>query len=195
MEPDKESLSIEVSTSPSDVSLEGEASPSAQQESSSADGPATSPWEEELKRLQKEVELWKDRALRAAADLENYRRRVQRDLSQQILQTQADILKSLLPLLDNLERGLQVSREAPDIEKLREGLELMRRQFFHTLQRLEVERIEPAVGGLPNPEDHEILSTVPASPEAQPHTIVEVVEAGYRFRGHLLRPARVIVTE
>jgi molecular chaperone GrpE len=97
--------------------------------------------------------------------------------------------------LDNIERGLRAAQEAPDIEKLREGLQLIHRQFLHTLQRLDVHPITPEVGSLPNPEEHEILSTLPAPEGSQPHTILEVVEPGFRFKGQLLRPARIIVTE
>ncbi|MEN3040822.1 MAG: nucleotide exchange factor GrpE [Bacteroidia bacterium] len=150
---------------------------------------------EEITRLQAEVENWKDKALRAAAELENYRRRVQRDLAQQLLQAQIDVLRPLLSILDNLERGLAAAREAPDLERLREGVELIYRQFHHTLQKLSIEVIRPEVGSLPDPRYHEVLSTIPTPEGTQPHTIVEVVEPGYLYHGHLLRPARVITTE
>lgn len=150
---------------------------------------------EEVARLQAEVELWKDRALRSAAELENYRRRVQRDIQQQVLSAQMDLLRPLLPLLDNIERGIQAAREAPDIERLKEGLELIHRQFSQTLQKLSIQVIAPEVGSLPDPAYHEVISTVPAPEGVQPHTILEVVEAGYLYHGHLLRPARVITTE
>ncbi|MCS7162456.1 MAG: nucleotide exchange factor GrpE [Bacteroidia bacterium] len=149
----------------------------------------------EVKRLQEEVAFWKDQALRAAAELENYRRRVQRDLPQHILQAQADLLRSLLPLIDSLNRGLQAAQEAPDLEKIKEGLEITHRQLLQVLQRLEVTLIYPDIGSLPNPELHEVLSTVPAPEGVQPHTILEVVQPGYLFRGLLLRPAQIIVTE
>lgn len=150
---------------------------------------------DEITRLQTEMEAWKDRALRTAAELENYRRRVQRDLSQQILTAQMELLRPLIALLDNVERGLQAAREAPDIERLREGLELIQRQFHHTLQKLDIQPVLPDVGSLPDPTYHEVLSTVPAPEGTQPHTIIEVVEPGYLYRGYLLRPARVITTE
>ncbi len=151
--------------------------------------------QDEIARLQTELETWKDRALRAAAELENYRRRVQKDITQQVLAAQMDILRPLLGLLDNIERGLQAAHEAPDIEKLRQGLELTQRQFHQVLQKLDIQVIAPEVGSLPDPAYHEILSTVPAPEGTQPHTIVEVVEVGYLYKGHLLRPARVITTE
>lgn len=152
-------------------------------------------WEARVRQLEGEIEKWRDQALRTAAELENYRRRVQRDLPQQLHQAQADLLRGLLPLLDSLERGLRAAEEAPDLDKLKEGLRLLLRQFHQTLTRLGVEPVLPEVGSLPNPEEHEILSTLPAAEGAQSHTIVEVVEPGYRLRGQLLRPARVIVTE
>ncbi len=156
---------------------------------------ASSSEEARIRQLEEEVEKWRDQALRMAAELENYRRRVQRDLPQQLHQAQAELLKALLPLLDSLERGLRAAEEAPDLDKLKEGLRLLTRQFHQALARLGVEPVVPEVGSLPNPEEHEILSTLPAAEGTQPHTILEVVEPGYRLRGQLLRPARVIVTE
>ena len=146
----------------------------------------------EIEALHREVEYWKDQALRAAAEAENIRRRLLRENQQRLQQAQADLVSALLPLLNDLERGLQAAQNAPDLDKLREGLSLLQRQFLQTLQRLEIERIEPEIGSPPDPELHEILSTTPS--EAPPNLIVEVVEAGYRFRGQLLRPARVIVS-
>lgn len=151
--------------------------------------------QDEIARLQTELETWKDRALRVAAELENYRRRVQKDITQQVLAAQMDILRPLLGLLDNIERGLHAAYEAPDIEKLRQGLELTQRQFHQVLQKLDIQVVAPEVGSLPDPAYHEVLSTVPAPEGTQPHTIVEVVEVGYLYKGHLLRPARVITTE
>ncbi len=146
----------------------------------------------EIETLQREVEHWKDQALRAAAEAENTRRRLQRELQQRLHQAQAELLNALLPLLGSLERGLQAAQSAPDLEKLQQGLVLLQRQFIQTLERLGMERIEPEIGSPPNPELHEILSAVPS--EAPPNLIIEVVEAGYRFRGQLLRPARVIIS-
>lgn len=146
----------------------------------------------EIEALHREVEYWKDQALRAAAEVENTRRRLQRELQQRLHQAQAELLSALLPLLGSLERGLQAAQSAPDLEKLQQGLVLLQRQFIQTLERLGMERIEPEIGSPPNPELHEILSAVPS--EAPPNLIIEVVDAGYRFRGQLLRPARVIIS-
>ncbi|GIV22539.1 MAG: hypothetical protein KatS3mg025_0198 [Bacteroidia bacterium] len=122
----------------------------------------------EVARLREEVAEWKDRALRTAAEWENYRKRMQRELPQQVFQAQADLLRALFPVLDSLQRGVRAAQAAPDIEKLQEGLSLMQRQIHQVLQRLEIEVIEPQVGGLPNPELHEVLSTVPAPEGVQP---------------------------
>jgi len=190
-------LPVEEPLHPSSASSLVEASPEVLPAGAA---PAATPdptevWEARVRELEAEVEKWRDQALRAVAELENYRRRVQRDLPQQLHQAQAELLKGLLPLLDNLERGLRAAEEAPDLPKLKEGLGLLTRQFQQTLARLGVEPILPEIGSLPNPEEHEILSTLPAPEGTQPHTILEVVEPGYRLRGQLLRPARVIVTE
>ena len=149
----------------------------------------------EIQRLSVEVEKWREQALRIAADFENYRRRIQRDLPQQIAAAQGEILRALLPVIDSIERGLHSAEQAPDLEKLKEGLRLTRHQLHKTLEKLEVQVIRPAIGDLPDPEKHEVLSTQPAPAATETNTILEVVEPGYLYKGQLLRPARIIVSE
>ncbi|MDT7942191.1 MAG: nucleotide exchange factor GrpE [Bacteroidota bacterium] len=148
----------------------------------------------EVERLSAEVEKWRDQALRIAADFENYRRRIQRDLPQQITAAQGEILRALLPIIDSIERGLLSAQQAPDIEKLKEGLQLTLHQLHKTLEKLDIQVIRPAIGDLPDPEKHEVLSTQPAPAATEVNTILEVVEPGYLYKGLLLRPARIIVS-
>jgi molecular chaperone GrpE len=148
----------------------------------------------EVERLSAEVEKWRDQALRIAADFENYRRRVQRDLPQQITAAQGEILRALLPIIDSIERGLLSAQQAPDIEKLKEGLQLTLHQLHKTLEKLDIQVIRPAIGDLPDPQKHEVLSTQPAPAATEVNTILEVVEPGYLYKGLLLRPARIIVS-
>ncbi len=149
----------------------------------------------EVERLSAEVEKWRDQALRAAADFENYRRRVQRELSQQIIQAQGEILRALLPVIDSIERGLYSAEKAPDLPKLQEGLRLTLAQLHKALEKLGLEAIRPEIGDIPDPEKHEVLSTQPAPAPTGVSTILEVVEPGYLYKGILLRPARIIVSE
>jgi len=149
----------------------------------------------EVERLSAEVEKWRDQALRAAADFENYRRRIQRELSQQIIQAQGDILRALLPVIDSIERGLYSAERAPDLPRLQEGLRLTLSQLHKALEKLGVEAIRPEIGDIPDPERHEVLSTQPAPAPTGVNTILEVVEPGYLYKGTLLRPARIIVSE
>ncbi len=149
----------------------------------------------EVERLSAEVEKWRDQALRAAADFENYRRRVQRELPQQIIQAQGEILRALLPVIDSIERGLYSAEKAPDLPKLQEGLRLTLAQLHKALEKLGLEAIRPEIGDIPDPEKHEVLSTQPAPAPTGVSTILEVVEPGYLYKGILLRPARIIVSE
>ncbi len=149
----------------------------------------------EIERLEAEAEKWREQALRVAADFENYRRRMQRDLPQQILQAQGDLLRAFLPVIDSIERGLTSAEKAPDLEKLREGLRLTLHQLHKILEKLDLHPIRPEVGDLPDPEKHEVLSTQPAPAGLGVNAILEVVEPGYLYKGLLLRPARIIVSE
>ncbi len=152
-------------------------------------------WEAEAQKWQAEAQQWKDQALRALAELENYRRRVQRDLPQQLLNAQADVLRAFLPALDNLERALAAAEATQDLDNLKTGLRLAIQNVHHLLQKVGITVIAPHVGELPDPSLHEVLSTMPAPEGGQPHTIIELVEPGYQYKGLLLRPARIIVTE
>jgi molecular chaperone GrpE len=151
--------------------------------------------QEEVERLSAEVEKWRDQALRLAADFDNYRRRVQRDLPQQLLSAQSEILRALLPIIDSMERGLLSAEKAPDLDRLKEGLRLTIQQMHKALERLEIGTIRPSVGELPDLEKHEVLSTQPGPTDLPTNAILEVVEPGYTYKGLLLRPARIIVAE
>lgn len=171
------------------------ASPAPNTEAELTEASTDVDWEKEAQKWQAEAERWKDQALRALAELENYRRRVQRDLPQQLLSAQAEVLKAFLPALDNVQRALTAAEASQDLENLKAGLRLSIQNLQHLLQKVGITLISPQVGDLPDPHLHEVLSTMPAPEGIQPHTILEVVEPGYQYKGMLLRPARIIVTE
>ena len=142
---------------------------------------------------QKAAENW-DKALRATAELENVRRRVERESA--VLQKYAleRILGELIAVNDSLELGLKaVAGESQDTRKHLEGLELTHKQFWATLERHGVSVIDPQ--GQPfNPELHEAVSTQ-ESAEMGPNHVLSVMQKGYRLHDRLLRPAMVVVSK
>jgi molecular chaperone GrpE len=139
-----------------------------------------------------ELEEWRDRALRLQAEMENFRKRQQRLAEERVQANQRRLLRGFLMIADDLERALS----APDGDnaRLREGIELTNRSLRQLLKQEGVEQIE-AQGEEFDPTWHEAVGTVPHHKAGvEPDTIVEVAQQGYCLDGHLLRPARVVVS-
>jgi len=147
----------------------------------------------ELKAARQKAENYYWRLLRMEADFENYRRRVQAEKEELQLYAAQRVVTVLLPVLDNLERGLEAARRSRDFDGLLTGLELVHRGFKDLLQREGLQEIE-TVGREFDPQYHEAMGRVPAE-ENQPDNIVaEELQKGYFFKGKVVRPARVIIT-
>ena len=130
-----------------------------------------------------------DKFLRARADLENYRRRVDRERAEIAREAKRDVLLRVLDVLDNLERAL--GYEQADAQTLLMGLRMTVTQFEDVLSGLGVKAVA-ACGEQFDPRRHEAVATVEDSEQAE-GTIVEEVQRGYQFGDALLRPARVKV--
>jgi molecular chaperone GrpE len=139
-------------------------------------------------RLAAEKAELDDRLRRAWAEFENARRRAERERSDFLQFASMDLVRSLLPVLDDFERALKV--ETTDKEYAR-GVELIYQRFFDTLKRMGLEPIETA-GKLFDPNQHEAVQRVHTD-EFEDQAIVEELQRGYNFKGKLLRPAWVKV--
>jgi molecular chaperone GrpE len=141
---------------------------------------------------QKAAENW-DKALRATAELENVRRRVERDSAQAQKYALERVLGELIGVADSLELALKaVAKENDEVRKHLEGIELTHRQLWQTLGRYGVTLIDPQ--GQPfNPEFHEAVSML-ESAELAPNHVLSVMQKGYLLHDRLLRPAMVIVS-
>jgi molecular chaperone GrpE len=139
----------------------------------------------------KAADNW-DRALRAAAELENLRRRSERETQASRKYALEQILGELISVHDSLELGLKsASGEDPDSKAVLEGLQLTHRQLWSTLERYGVSVVDPA--GQPfDPDLHEAVSATDTS-EVPPNQVVSVMQKGYRLHDRLLRPAMVVV--
>ncbi len=139
-------------------------------------------------RADAELAHAQDQARRALADLDNYRKRFERELERLRAQDRETLLRDLLPVVDNLERALATADLDAPIS--RAGIEAVHRQLLGVLKRYGVETVE-AKGKPYEPEWHEVIGT--AQTGANEGTVTEVTEPGYRMGAHCLRPARVIV--
>lgn len=162
------------------------------------DGETAAPDEAESLRQQlaeaqaKAAENW-DKALRAVAELENVRRRVEREAA--LLQKYAleRVLGDLIGVNDSLELALKaVAQENEETRKHLEGLQLTHKQLWQALERYGVTALDPQ--GQPfNPELHEAVSTL-ESADLPPNHVVSVMQRGYKLHDRLLRPAMVVVS-
>ncbi|MBN1442089.1 MAG: nucleotide exchange factor GrpE [Planctomycetes bacterium] len=146
----------------------------------------------QMKARAEERDLYLDELLRAKADLENYRKRVQRERPNWESFAVRQLLQAILPVLDNFERAISVSRETEtDLESFRRGVQMIDELLCRTLEDFGVEEI-PALGETFDPEVHEALSEVVVD-DRPTGEIVDVEQKGYVYRGVVVRPSKVHV--
>ncbi|HET6433153.1 nucleotide exchange factor GrpE [Dyella sp.] len=133
----------------------------------------------------------RDTVLRERADLENQRRRLQRDLEQARRFANEKLLNDLLPVYDSLERGLAV--EGGDVAAIREGISLTLKSLLKVAESNGMMQVDPLDQPL-DPERHHAVSMV-AAPGKAPGTVVSVLQKGYVLNDRLLRPALVAVAQ
>jgi molecular chaperone GrpE len=146
-----------------------------------------------IAEMETELNKYKDAALRAAADLDNYRKRVSRERDESIKYANAAFLERLIPVLDNFELGLQAARNAPEAAAIVDGLSMVFKQLQDFLASSGVETID-AAGQTFDPNLHEALAQEESHdiPEGK---VIRQVRRGYRLRDRLLRPANVVVSK
>ena len=149
----------------------------------------------DLNTAKAEAADWQDRFLRKAAELENYRKRSEREKVDSVSLAKISVLSEFLPIADACERALKSigeSKNAPAaIQQFKEGVELLYKQVFDTLNRVGVVAME-VEGKLFDPHMHEAFSREETL-EHDEDTIVRELRRGYLFKDKLLRPAQVVV--
>ncbi|MBS0601451.1 MAG: nucleotide exchange factor GrpE [Proteobacteria bacterium] len=156
--------------------------------------------EQELENLRAELAAVSAKAeahwnefLAARAEMDNLRRRSERDLANAHKFALEKFFAELLPVRDGLEMGIQAAVEGADFAKLREGSEMTLRMLAAAMAKFGLVEIDPA-GQKFNPEQHEALAMAPV-PGVEPNHVVQVVQKGYVLNERLVRPAKVIVAK
>lgn len=139
-----------------------------------------------------ELDQLQDRYLRLAAEFDNYRKRTERERLGSRDRVQGEVVEALLEPLDDLSRVADYEVDKTTVESLLEGVQMVERKLLRVLTGLGLEPLD-AKGKPFDPELHEALMTAPTDDGAQDDTVGEVFQSGYRFRGALIRPARVQV--
>ena len=145
-----------------------------------------------LEETEREAKENYDRLLRMAADLENYKRRAAKEKEDWVKFANEDLLKAILPFVDNLERAVNHSEKAQEMKSLVEGVKLTLQQFIQTLNKFGVTSFE-TVGKPFDPAIHEAMLVVETD-EEKPDHVMQEFQKGYLLNNRLLRPATVSVS-
>jgi len=135
-----------------------------------------------------------DKYLRLAAEYDNFRKRSNKERQEAQARGQADLLKGILDVLDDVGRFAHVDPSTTNAETVVEGVAMVEKKLLKTLGALGLEAINP----LDEPFDpmlHEAVMTEPAASPEDDHLVARVFQQGYLFNGQLLRPARVVVKQ
>ncbi len=157
----------------------------------STPAPAETTLEEQLASSEARAKEMQDSFLRAKAEVENFRRRAQEDISRAHKYAIEGFAEALVPVMDSLEMALKV--ETPSIESLKEGVEMTLKQLSSAFEKNRLIEIHPQAGDKLDPMKHQAISMVPAEQAA--NTIVSVLQKGYMIADRLLRPALVTVAQ
>ena len=155
----------------------------------------------ELEKLQNQLKTAEEKAathweelLRAKADLENTRKRLERDVENAHKYAVEKFVQDLLPVIDSLEMGIKAANELDaDINKVKEGTTLTLKMFNDCANRFGVKAIDP-IGEPFNPEFHQAMS-IQESNDHKPDSVIAVMQKGYLLNGRLVRPAMVVVSK
>jgi molecular chaperone GrpE len=147
---------------------------------------------DQLKAALAERDALSQKWLLSVADLENYRRRMQKEWEQERRFAALPLARDILPALDNLQRALEAARNGGDVTQLADGVQMVARQFDDILSRHSIVPIGAA--GQPfDPNLHQAIQQVP-TPGKPPLTVLNELERGFRMHDRVVRPSMVIVS-
>ena len=134
-----------------------------------------------------------DQMLRTKAELDNVRKRSQREVESAHKYAIEKFINELLPVIDSMELGQQAADTATEIEQIKEGVDMTLNMFSSLLEKFDIEKINPE-GDNFDPEYHQAMS-IQETADAAPNSVIAVMQKGYSIAGRLLRPAMVVVAK
>ena len=145
-----------------------------------------------LTEAQAEATRWKDLAYRNAAELDNFRKRMARETQEARTYANADLFRSLFPILDSFEMGLEAARAESEKSMIFMGMNMVQKQLQDFLKDFGVQDLYPA-GQSFDPNLHDAVSQEPSSEVAE-GSVIRVMRKGFMLKDRLLRPATVVVS-
>lgn len=180
--------------SPQPTASEDDLTPAAALENGAVEAVTENALDARIAKLQSDIERLNDRTLRAQADAQNARRRAEQEMEKARKYALERFAGELLPVVDNLERALEsASGDDEAIKPIAEGVELTLKSFQDVLRKFQVEPVDP-VGEPFDPQRHQAMSLID-NPDAEPNTVLTVMQKGYTLNERLLRPAMVVVSK
>ena len=176
---------------PDNIELDLQPVPDDSEIKAQADQQAVAELEQALQEANDRADANGDMHMRSLAELENVKRRAQKDVEQAHKFALEKFSIDLLAVKDSLELGLSV--EDADVEKIREGTELTLKMLTQVLDKFNIVELDP-VGETFDPNQHQAMTMQPSS-EHPPNTVISVMQKGYQLNDRLLRPAMVIVSK
>jgi molecular chaperone GrpE len=146
-----------------------------------------------LQEKEKEAKDNYDRFVRLSAEMENFKKRVEKEKVESYKFANENLLKDLLPVLDNLERAIEHGQEGENSKALLEGVDMVLKGFLSTLEKYGLTRVD-ALGEEFNPNHHEAVM-VQEDNSRPPGVVISQLQKGYRLHDRLVRPAMVVVSK
>jgi molecular chaperone GrpE len=150
--------------------------------------------DERVSELQRELTLERDKYLRLAAEFDNFRKRTLKERSEAEMRGQADLIRQMLEPLDDIARFAHLDPAVTESATVVQGVDMVEKKFDKSLRAAGLELVNP-VNEQFDPNVHEAVATEPTNDAALDHTVSQVYQVGYTFKGQLLRPARVVVRQ
>jgi molecular chaperone GrpE len=157
--------------------------------------------DEEMQKIQEELKVFADKTLelqdkylRLSAEFDNYRKRTHKEKSELIKTAAEEVLKKIIPVMDDFERGLNAVNSAKDIDAVKEGMNLIYGRFREFLSQNGVKEIE-ALHQEFDTDFHEAITKIPAPDEDMKGKVLDVVEKGYYLHDKVIRYPKVVVGE
>lgn len=150
--------------------------------------------EEKIEELEATIAEQKDKYLRLFAEFDNYKKRTAKERLELIQTAGKDVMLSIIPTLDDLNRAIQSAEQATDIDAVKEGLVLVKNKLFSSLSQKGL-KLMNSKGEVFNPDRHEALTKIPAPSEDMKGKVIDEIETGYTLNDKIIRYAKVVVGE
>ena len=145
-----------------------------------------------LEVAEEETAEWKDKYMRIYAEFDNFRKRNAKERIELIKSASSNVLKEIIPVLDDLDRAMTANETNEDITAVKEGFELIKSKTFKVLESQGLKAMD-AVGKTFDVENHEAITNIPAPSDDMKNKVVDVIEKGYFLNDKVLRFAKVVV--